>query len=178
LKNRFRQIREYFGLSQAEFAQKIHMSPGFISNVETGRSRVSARTLNAVCGVFPISRDWLMEGEGEMLLPEQETYAVDKTGVGGRIKEIRKRAGLTQDEFARRIGYSKIQVLSAEKGKIVPSNQFLEKIVSEFKLNPNWMFTGTGPIDLQEQCVDQQLIDWLNDHPEIIKELRRRGGLD
>ena len=26
--------------------------------------------------------------------------------------------------------------------------------------------------------VDEKLIDWLNNHPEVIRELRRRSGLD
>jgi hypothetical protein len=29
-----------------------------------------------------------------------------------------------------------------------------------------------------EYGVDDQLINWLNDHPEVVRELRQRGGLD
>lgn len=78
MQERFKQIREYYNLSQAQFAQKIHRVPAFIANVETGRCGISGKTLDAICEAFPINRGWLMSGEGEMF---------------------------TQGEFAQRIGY-------------------------------------------------------------------------
>ena len=59
MRDRFKQIREYYGLSQAQFAQRINMSPGFISNVETGRSNISEKTIDVVCRIFLINREWL-----------------------------------------------------------------------------------------------------------------------
>ena len=29
----------------------------------------------------------------------------------------------------------------------------------------------------QEKGVDKQLINWLNEHPDVIRELRKRSGL-
>ncbi len=178
MQGRFKQIRVFYGLSQAQFAQRIHMSPGFISNVETGRSNISERTIDSVCEAFPISRDWLTRGKGEMLVEVGEHNPVDKEGINSRVKEVRKWAGMTQEEFAGRIGYSKIQVHSVEKGKVAPSNQFLEKIVAEFRVSSDWLFTGMGSMETMEYGVDDQLINWLNDHPEVVRELRQRGGLD
>ncbi|MBR1780870.1 MAG: helix-turn-helix transcriptional regulator [Oscillospiraceae bacterium] len=90
MKERFKQIRDYYSLSQAQFAQKIRMSPGFISNVEIGRSRVSERTIDAICAAFPINRSWLNTGEGEMFLRGQKENEVDKSIVGRRVREVRK----------------------------------------------------------------------------------------
>lgn len=206
--DRFKAIRNYYGLSQSQFAQKIHMSPGFVCNVEAGRTYVSQRTIDAVCGAFPIDRNWLMTGENSatgkdvMFTESEEHTPVDKTGIALRVKTVRKYADLTQEEFGKKIGYSKIQVHSVEKGKVVPSNQFLEKIVEEFGVNAGWMFTGSGNMEEQERGsdhadglalvnnsklaneseqangLDEQLIRWLNDHPEVIAELRKRSGLD
>ena len=102
MQERFKKIRSYYGLSQAQFAQKIQVSPGFISNVETGRSNVSEKTINAICEAFPICKEWICLGEGEMFLPGKEGNEVDKTEVGGRVKKVRKEADLTQEEFATR----------------------------------------------------------------------------
>ena len=178
MRDRFKRIRAYYGLSQAQFAQKICMSPGFISNVETGRSRISEKTVEAICRAFSIDRGWLLHGTGEMLAQPEVQRPVDKSGIAQRVKEVRKWAGLTQEEFAQRINYSKMQVYSVEKGKIVPSNQFLEKIATEFIISSEWLFKGTGRMEIQERGVDDQLIEWLNGHPEVIRELRKRGGLD
>ena len=65
---RFKAIRAHFGLSQAQFAQKTSKSPGFISNVETGRSNISEETISSVCSVFNINRGWLTTGTGEMFV--------------------------------------------------------------------------------------------------------------
>ncbi len=178
MRDRFRKIREYFGLSQAQFAQKINMSPGFISNVETGRCNISERTIDTVCESFPIRRDWLTGGKGEMLIQTGEHNPVDKDGISDRVKKVRKKTGLTQDAFARKIGYSKIQVHSVEKGKVIPSHQFLEKVASEFEISFEWLCTGVGSMEVMEYRVDDSLVSWLNDHPEVVRELRIRGGLD
>ena len=61
---------------------------------------------------------------------------------------------------------------------MAPSNQFLEKIVAEFRVSSDWLFTGMGSMETMEYGVDDQLINWLNDHPEVVRELRQRGGLD
>lgn len=212
--NRFKAIRNYYGLSQSQFAQKIHMSPGFVCNVEAGRTNVSQRTIDAVCGAFPIDRNWLMTGENSvtgkdvMFTESVEHNPVDKAEIAFRVKTVRKYVDLTQEEFGKRIGYSKIQVHSVEKGKVIPSNQFLEKIVEEFGVNAQWMFTGSGNMENQERGsdhaddhvqvndseqvnghaqenvseqangLDEQLIGWLNDHSDVVAELRKRSGLD
>lgn len=179
MKERFKRIREYYSLSQAQFAQKIRMSPGLISNVETGRSRVSEKTIDAICTAFPINRSWLNTGEGgKMFLQGQQENEVDKTTVGTRVREVREWARLTQEEFARRIGYSKVHIHSVEKEKVTPSNQFLEKIAAEFRISSEWLFTGMGMMEAVERGVDEQLINWLNEHPDVIRELRKRSGLD
>ena len=103
-----------------------------------------------------------------------EHNPVDKENINNRVKEVRKMAGLTQGEFALRIGYSKIQVHSVEKGKVIPSNQFLEKIAAEFRISSEWLFTGVGRMETVEYHVDDRLIEWLNNHPEVVRELRNR----
>ncbi|MBR1780871.1 MAG: hypothetical protein IJ751_05650 [Oscillospiraceae bacterium] len=75
------------------------------------------------------------------------------------------------------MGYSKVQVHSVEKEKVTPSNQFLEKIATEFRISSEWLFTGMGMMEEQEKGVDKQLINWLNEHPDVIRELRKRSGL-
>lgn len=95
MQKRFKIIREYYGLSQAQFAQKINMSPGFISNIETGRTNISEKTVEAVCRVFLINREWLMDGIGEMIT-QSGKKPVDKSGLAMRIREVRKSEGLTQ----------------------------------------------------------------------------------
>ena len=178
MQNKFKTIRQYYGLSQAQFAQKINVSPGFIANVETERTNVSEKTVDEVCRVFPIRREWLVEGKGEMFIGESKHEPVDKKGVENRVRAVRQEAELTQEEFAKKIGYSKIQIHSVERGKVIPSNQFLEKVANVFSVSYEWLMTGKGQRRASEDPVDDRLIAWLREHPEIARELRTRGGLD
>ena len=178
MQGRIKKIREYFGLSQAQFAQKIHISPGLISNIETMRNEISERTLNSICEAFPINLEWLRNGTGEMLVQVSEQNPINKEGISKRVKEVRTWMGLTQKAFAERIKYSAIQVHSVENGKVIPSNQFLEKISKEFGVSYEWLSTGTGLMENVDGYVDDKLIKWLEENPEVVRELRIRGGLD
>ena len=99
LGERVKIIRKHFGLSQAQFAQKINRSPGFISNVETGRSEISESTVHSVCTAFGINKSWLIEGSGEMFADGREVAEADKDTIGPRIRMLRKREKLTQEQF-------------------------------------------------------------------------------
>ena len=77
LGERVKIIRKHFGLSQAQFAQKINRSPGFISDIETGKSRVSEQTIKAICLFSGVNKEWLVSGAGEMGCG----VAADKAGI-------------------------------------------------------------------------------------------------
>lgn len=173
-KNRIRQIREHFGLTQQQFAYRINKTPGYISLLETGRRHLTEDLLLSICSVFPISEEWLRTGCGEMT--ESSPVEIDK--IGSRIKEIRKSRGLTQKQFASEIGYTEFHIHLVEVGKINPSDNFLHKVATVFYVRYEWILTGTGEknSDRSEE-IDEKLISWLNEHPEIIRELRRRSGL-
>ena len=83
LKDRIKQVREHFGLSQVHFAPQINKSPGFISLVETGRSNVSDETIETICSRFSINEAWLRNGEGKMT----DDAPVDMKNIGITYEE-------------------------------------------------------------------------------------------
>lgn len=50
----------------------------------------------------------------------------------GAIREIRQSLGLTQAEFAKRFGLTRIQVIELESGKSNPTKETLEKVGKPF----------------------------------------------
>lgn len=175
LQDRIKQIREHFGLSQAHFAQRINKSPGFISLVETGRSNVSDETIETICSEFPINEAWLRNGEGKMT----DDAPVDVKNIGIRVKQLRKDMKLTQEQFAAATGYTNTQIHLVESGKVKPSDKFLRKVSEAFDISLEWLMTGVGDRKADGvDKVDERLLCWLNEHPEIIRELKMRSGLD
>lgn len=61
-----------------------------------------------------------------------------------RIKLIRKKAAISQEEFGNRIGITKSSVSLLESGKNNPSDQTVKLICQEFNINEDWLRTGAG----------------------------------
>lgn len=179
MKERLKCIREYFGLSQAGFAQRIHKAPSYISNVETGRCRMSEECCQEICREFGIHHHWLISGEGKMFLTECVPAPVDEENVGRRIKQIRKKAMITQEQFGNTIGYSKMQVCFIETGKSKPSDAFMQRVADAYGISLEWIKTGSGTMAVvPRDDVDDRLIEWLRSHPEAVKDIKRRYGLE
>lgn len=76
---RFKEVRNYFRLSQNEFAKRIGMSKITISKIEAGENKVGPGTQRNLLNAFSeINPDWFVLGRGEMLLEQsakEETKA-------------------------------------------------------------------------------------------------------
>ena len=82
-----------------------------------------------------------------------------------RIKEVRKRLGLTQEKFADKIGIKQNSLTNIETDRRAPSNQVVLAICREFNVNRTWLETGEG--------------DMFNETAEIIvADLTKKYGLD
>lgn len=61
-----------------------------------------------------------------------------------RIKELRKTLGLTQQEFADRIGISRGNIATYETRDSSPGNSVVNLICREFNVREAWLRTGQG----------------------------------
>lgn len=75
-----------------------------------------------------------------------------------RIKQVRTEMGLTQDEFASRIGIGKSSVSLLESGRNNPSPQTIQLICQQFGVRKDWLLEGTGPMKLPA-AEDDAIID-------------------
>lgn len=61
-----------------------------------------------------------------------------------RIKELRKALGLTQQEFADRVGIKRNSFANYETGRNTPLDAIIVSICREFNVNETWLRTGEG----------------------------------
>lgn len=54
------------GLTQAKFADSLHLTQSHVSGLCSGAKNLSDRTISDICRVFGVSEAWLRDGEGEM----------------------------------------------------------------------------------------------------------------
>ncbi len=66
-----------------------------------------------------------------------------------RIKKLRKELGLTQQEFADKIGMKRNTVASYEINRNGPSNSVISLICKAFNVSETWLRTGEGEMFLK-----------------------------
>lgn len=69
MKDRIIAIRKSQGLSQQEFAERLNIKRGTIANYECGRNEPIDAVITLICKEFNVNKNWLLTGNGEMLLP-------------------------------------------------------------------------------------------------------------
>ena len=89
-----------------------------------------------------------------------------------RIKELRKNLGLTQQEFADRIGIKRGGVANYEIGRNEPSDSVISLICREFNVNEEWLRNGTGEMFLpadRNSDIARLTKQLLNEEPDSFK---------
>ena len=72
--------------------------------------------------------------------------------MNNRIKEIRRKAELTQTQFGERIGLQQNSIARIEAGTRVPSEVVIKAICREFHIRPEWLMHGEGPMTVPTTC--------------------------
>jgi transcriptional regulator with XRE-family HTH domain len=72
--SRIKKIREIFNLSQTDFASGLGVSQAHISKIERGFENPSAQLLFAISWRYGIREEWIVNGEGDMLLDVEEYF--------------------------------------------------------------------------------------------------------
>ena len=73
-----------------------------------------------------------------------------------RIKKLRKALGLTQQEFAERLGIKRNTVANYETDRNTPIDAVISLICREFDVNEEWLRTGEGDM-IQQHTRDKEL---------------------
>lgn len=61
-----------------------------------------------------------------------------------RIREVRARAGMTQEKFAEKLGLKRNTIATYEIGKSIPIDTVILSICREFNVREEWLRNGTG----------------------------------
>ena len=65
MKNRISYIVEHSGLTKTAFGKRINVSQGLVSQMCSGTTNPSDRTIQDICREFAVNEVWLRTGEGE-----------------------------------------------------------------------------------------------------------------
>lgn len=153
MKDRIKQLRDFLGLSQSDFANKLGVNNSTVSVWEKG-GVISTINLNQIAKTFGVSLEWLHTGDGKMLSDTQDTI---NERIDDRLRIIRRRSNLTQKGLAERLGVSYGTIINWENNGNVPEKQ-RAKIASTFGVNLSWLETGEGEMLANEpEAVEKEL---------------------
>ena len=78
---------DHYGLSQQNFAAQLGVAPATMSSIFTGRTNPTNKHVQAIHKAFPeIDTNWLMFGEGEMMISPDRTSA--ENGIDGESNPL------------------------------------------------------------------------------------------
>lgn len=78
-----------------------------------------------------------------------------------RLKTLRKALGLTQQQFADRLGVSRNNIATYETAKSNPGNSVISLICKEFNVSEEWLRTGKGEMFVQ-LTRDQEIAEFVS----------------
>ena len=76
--------------------------------------------------------------------------------INERIKEIRRSSGLSQTDFAERLGTTRGVITNLEGEKTSPNDPFIKLICREFNVNEDWL--RTGEVEMKQKLTRNQEI--------------------
>ena len=82
------------GITQAKFAEELHVTPALVSKLCAGSCNPSERTMNDICEKFNVDPVWLRTGEGE---PFVELTADEK--VAAILRNVLKDPSATKNRL-------------------------------------------------------------------------------
>ena len=77
MKDRIKQIRKSYDLTQQEFADRIGCSRSGLANYEAGRNEPLDPIITSICREFAINEDWLRYGTGPMNRPVNRNKEIE-----------------------------------------------------------------------------------------------------
>ncbi len=71
INSRFKEVRTALGLTQAELAQNLGLKQNTVGKYEV-KNDIPISSMLLLCQLYNINKEWLINGEGEMFLPDDE----------------------------------------------------------------------------------------------------------
>ena len=143
-------LRKYSpDLTLSDIAREMKLSEATVRNAFAPHTQyLTGSFLTAFAAAFReiFAREWVMTGEGPVLVPDPRLPDPDYAYRWQRVAYIMKHEKLDVSAFARRIGQSSHSTISRiVRGLTKPREKTLELILERFPdYRPRWLFLGLG----------------------------------
>jgi len=73
INERIRELRKALNLTQVDFGERICVSQGHLTSIETGARSVTDKLVKMICMEFGVNETWLLSGDGSMFDEDSDT---------------------------------------------------------------------------------------------------------
>ncbi len=147
MKLRLNEIREKHDLSQRKTALKLGISKSYYNYFESGERIIPLTRLNDFCNLFHVDFDYAL-GITSNNIMTKELKTLDKKLIGERIKEIRKKNKLTQEDLAKLVNTTQSTICSYERGNTLILTAFLYEMCTKLHVSMNYIVGKTNTINI------------------------------
>lgn len=90
--------------------------------------------------------------------------------MNSRIRELRKTLGLSQKEFAEKIGLKQNAISYMEKNGSTVTEQNIKTICSQFSVNESWLRTGSGKMFLENEKKQKEFFEIFDNLSPVLQD--------
>ena len=165
---RIKELRKKAGLTQAQLAEKLNVTPQNISQYERGLKNPKIGTLNKIAKALGVPVTEL----DPSIIPRPKFIPIGK-----RIESARIAQGVSVEELASRLGVPPEKVREYERGDAVPKKYTISLIAGKLGVEEITAFYPTSPEVKKKQGIDEisQIFagdDDIEEREENIRDLR------
>jgi|GEM_PF-3468287 len=146
-------IVESVGINRAGIAESLGIGSSALSQLTSGRAnKPSRKTLRAMEDIYRINPDWILRGEGEMLLDKITAEAAqDNIALGRRLDQLRRTLRLTQEQISAMGGAHRANWSLYENGVRSPTLGIVTALAGKTGVSLQWLLLGEGEIFYKRQ---------------------------
>lgn len=124
LNERINTLISTLGIRKTAVADRLNVSQAFVSQLCTGKTNPSDRTISDICREFNVNEEWLRIGEGEMFKPKSRNEELqefllrsvdDPSGIQVKLLSVMARLSTDQWELLRDIALQIAEEVQKEK---------------------------------------------------------------
>lgn len=140
IEERIKYLRDRRGFTQSEFAKLIGVSRSLVCVWENGYANISLRQMIKISYVYLVPLDYILGITDTFQIKNYKFInKLDLKYVGEKIREIRKKEGLTQERFAKKIDTKRSSISYYEIGKMMISTADLKQICLTFGVSADYI---------------------------------------
>ena len=145
IETRIKKLRERIGYTQNEVAKLLGVSRSLIGVWENGYANVSLKQIIKIATIYKVPLYYILGIIDEINPKIKYSYTakLDLKFIGSKIKEIRKKEGLTQEKFANKLDTKRSNISYYEIGKIMISSADLKQICETFVYSSDYIIGNT-----------------------------------